>query len=1506
MASCRYRVYQSSLFRLGDHGALVVVRRCANTASSSHASVSQVLDDSKHAIYGLLSRDKAIAEQDTRAQLAECRAALRSLRSLPPTTGAASSVVRLLAATSSVLARLQVPSRARLSSEVVTVIDACCDALAIRCQSPPGASPGSSSRAHTSGATAQTLLQLLSPQQLCVVLSAAGRTCNDSEARPPAGVRRALEAIDTELARRDAADMPAAAASSRAVASWIDGLSGGSAISAAGVLGLGLGPEPRDAVVGDEPADLAGMRWTTSTRAAGPRSADPFRGDLGRLRADHQRAGTSRWLLGARAARPADLAMAAKGVARCSLGRNASGMPALRSTRLALLAAVADRFDDAADLGEGLAKHIDSSPAGEAGAPGSVRWQRVAHLLASSTEPGLSRAAADLFSVRPAASLLSALSSLCERADLATAEGDVLRDAASAVADSLHAACRLAVAVSSLARAEGRAAPGTGDPPPPCVPLRTGDERKNVVPALPLSSAAAAGSALSSLVRSGAGVTVRDAVATLAACLECAALPGSESAEPLTVEGSAIIGAAASLLEAARAPGGEARLSPGGPPDDDWGPLTHRLVGAVMELFAADGALLAPARQPQVLGDQRRPHPDRRAVVASHRAALPVMGGSASLAAALLREWQPPVPAVAAARGSKPLEAQTADAAVAQLLRLGDGAVQSLAGWQATEPAEAARVGAAAVWGLSLRLAMLARRPAASRSGAGPDDDPEGGSAVSESVVLMQRLCASLTNDPTASLVLAELSSSSLCSLLVALSRSVSALEQLQQHQQSQQNQQQRADGSEPPAPAAQAAAAGVEAIRAAAERLRRRMQEGQSHLATPRASPSLRGPGNSRHGEPQPRQPDGGDGTSEGVAVESICLVLGAAAEALCGRAHVARGHALAARSVSDAAAAAWASAYRYAASGPGVTAEQTVARAWRLLGLIQPAGAVAAGDAIAAVVSGKTFGRVGPPAEGVEAMSTLGPMPSASPRALLNACWGSAALIDVASRGPARPDRTAVTAPSHTPWYPPPAPEALPGVAPALEALPGEAPALEPLHAAAASLRRALPTRLLARAVRVSSRLPRGELPLWQRLARLEPAPLQSPHGPLLAQMASDACASLLPHPTTRSRLTDTTSRAVLMDSASLARRMLEARCWPSKLVALVCEAVVAKEAEAGVVEWRLACEVLRMLAACGVEASDAPGTADAPSLAARACLASLARHVGQVPADDMRRESVRGRATSIRAAALLGTVGDVEAVGPWLLAPQWQSDAAAQAAPRSVLQGPSRASLAGALLRVAHRLIASGADATTAERVVGACGLGVDEAAALLAMEAGLGGSTGESALQAAVRDAVSLAGLHALPEHPIPLCPAGASPLGETFLRDLVMRVDLALPGQKVAIEVDGPTHFVPPAEPDLWGAEPHNGPAIATADERAVSVLLGPDGGAVSETRPEDAASALAAALAGRPRTPATAMRDAVLRASGWQVVSLGLPDVLQAVQAGGQAELSSRVQQAVAAACLRV
>ena len=192
-------------------------------------------------------------------------------------------------------------------------------------------------------------------------------------------------------------------------------------------------------------------------------------------------------------------------------------------------------------------------------------------------------------------------------------------------------------------------------------------------------------------------------------------------------------------------------------------------------------------------------------------------------------------------------------------------------------------------------------------------------------------------------------------------------------------------------------------------------------------------------------------------------------------------------------------------------------------------------------------------------------------------------------------------------------------------------------------------------------------------------------------------------------------------------------------------------------------------------------------------------------------------------------------------------------------------------------------------------------------LLQFEASLGVSdSGESALQAAVRDAAEAAALDVVSEFPVPIRPLDDSHLGGTFLRDTVMRVDLALPGQKVAIEVDGPTHFVPPEDPILWGAEPHNGPAIATADERALSVLMGPsassnaNSSAVIDVAPDAIADALVTSLAGRPRTPATVMRDAVLQASGWRVVSLELPTVLYALQVGGSAELASRVKLAVA------
>jgi hypothetical protein len=326
------------------------------------------------------------------------------------------------------------------------------------------------------------------------------------------------------------------------------------------------------------------------------------------------------------------------------------------------------------------------------------------------------------------------------------------------------------------------------------------------------------------------------------------------------------------------------------------------------------------------------------------------------------------------------------------------------------------------------------------------------------------------------------------------------------------------------------------------------------------------------------------------------------------------------------------------------------------------------------------------------------------------------------------------------------------------------------------------------------------------------------------------------------------------------------------------------------------------------------------DAESLALRHCIDVLAGAVTAEPTGSMMRESVRGRATSLRAVALLGSLSDVESAGPWLLgqgerrrvrdAPAGhtavEGDGASLTRTKSILEGPSRASLAGAVLRVAHRLLVSrGVTPETVSRVIEACGMSEATAGGLLSFEAGLGVSdSAESALQAAVRDAAQATCLDVVSEFPVPLCPHGESHLGGTFLRELVMRVDLALPGQKVAIEVDGPTHFVPPEDPLLWGAEPHNGPAIATADERALSVLMGPrgGGGAVSDAAPDAVADALVRSLAGRPRTPATVMRDAVLEASGWSVVSLELPAVLDALQAGGTAELASRVNLAVSEA----
>ncbi|KAA0153847.1 hypothetical protein FNF29_02836 [Cafeteria roenbergensis] len=79
-------------------------------------------------------------------------------------------------------------------------------------------------------------------------------------------------------------------------------------------------------------------------------------------------------------------------------------------------------------------------------------------------------------------------------------------------------------------------------------------------------------------------------------------------------------------------------------------------------------------------------------------------------------------------------------------------------------------------------------------------------------------------------------------------------------------------------------------------------------------------------------------------------------------------------------------------------------------------------------------------------------------------------------------------------------------------------------------------------------------------------------------------------------------------------------------------------------------------------------------------------------------------------------------------------------------------------------------------------------------------------------------------------------------------------------------------------------------------ERRLSMRVGPLEGVLGDVSAGDVAGRLAASLREGMPTPETELRDAALRASGWRVVSLGLPDVMEGLSGGknGLADLLMR------------
>ncbi|CAE7774444.1 unnamed protein product [Symbiodinium sp. KB8] len=339
----------------------------------------------------------------------------------------------------------------------------------------------------------------------------------------------------------------------------------------------------------------------------------------------------------------------------------------------------------------------------------------------------------------------------------------------------------------------------------------------------------------------------------------------------------------------------------------------------------------------------------------------------------------------------------------------------------------------------------------------------------------------------------------------------------------------------------------------------------------------------------------------------------------------------------------------------------------------------------------------------------------------------------------------------------------------------------------------------------------------------------------------------------------------------SADVLRELTLARCWPAELVEAAARAAEQASSTSSL-PWWTASRLLEGLAPLsGVSAHARSGVAAAVS-ALEAALQQALRAVALAASDP----------------------GGVRALGPWLASwPGLEADAALPASP-----------VPGALFRVAQRVLVAGS--AEAAGVWEALGLTAQSAGAILtaASQPCAGGSRGSaagasqgSALQAEVERAAARAGLRGRREWSVPLC--RQSRLGASSPCDtpgLSVTVDLALPDRGVVVEVDGPSHFVAPQDPLLWGFNPYAGAVVMSDAERRLSMRVGPLEGVLGDVSAGDVAGRLAASLREGMPTPETELRDAALRASGWRVVSLGLPDVMEGLSGGknGLADLVMR------------
>jgi len=518
--------------------------------------------------------------------------------------------------------------------------------------------------------------------------------------------------------------------------------------------------------------------------------------------------------------------------------------------------------------------------------------------------------------------------------------------------------------------------------------------------------------------------------------------------------------------------------------------------------------------------------------------------------------------------------------------------------------------------------------------------------------------------------------------------------------------------------------------------------------------------------------------------------------------------------------------------ARGKGLTSRaEAQGRARAAMGLPGPAVAAAEGSR-------------GPKAAGCDvAHGLVRPGSPADVRSAALLVAGMAAVASIAARTADRPAR---------PWLRHGRGDA------SLESGPGgvDAAAARPLAGHNGGSRGVVPSRMLAAACAASSssleRLPLRTLVL--PVSRLRAS--GTLHGPMAARVA-DAIAAAAG----RSMGGPASDAGAFGVAAEALWELTAARCRPRALAEAVADAAV-RHADAGTAP---ASDLVRAAEAL---LRVAPGNVALGDAAARALQAVSQLAGGGAPG------ALPLRSRALRCAALSGCdPATLVSLAAWVgSSPELVGGAAVPA--------PS------ALFRAAQRVMVQG-NPDVAEQMWAAIGLPGGAVSASLGTLQQQRAAAG-SALQSEVERIASRAGLATRREHRVELCrQEGWS--GPCDTAGLAVRVDLALPRERVVIEVDGPSHFLPPADPMLWGSEPYAGAAVMSDEERRLGVLLGPRRGVDPTATPATVAAALAEAMPELERTLETTLRDASLRASGWGVVPLSLHDVM-----GGLAEGEDR------------